>query len=187
MKQNAFFMKYFFTKNQFQIMQLSTERAVLTLIEQKDFKEVIDSFREEGAVKYIKHLQNLSNSEYADFLEKKRLLSQNEHLYYWVVREKETQNYIGTMGLTPYLDSDSVFHIGFRVSKDFQGQGFATELGKAVIDFVKNELKHQLIFALVMEENVVSKTLLKKLGFEFERTKFNADYQIQLETYKLNF
>ncbi len=176
-----------FTKNQFQIMQLSTERTILTLVEQKDFKEVIDSFREEGAVKYIKHLQNLSNSEYADFLEKKRLLSQNAHLFYWIIRGKQTQKYIGTMALTPYLGSDSVFHIGFRISNDFQGKGFATEVAKAVIDFVKNDLKHKEIFGLVIGENVVSKTLLKKLGFEFERTEFNTDYQIQLETYRLDF
>lgn len=104
-------------------MQLSTERTILNLIEKNDFKEVISSFREEGAVKYIKHLQNLSNHEYADFLENKWLLSENGHLYYWVVREKETQNYIGTIGLAPYLDSDTTFHIGFRISKDFQGKG----------------------------------------------------------------
>jgi RimJ/RimL family protein N-acetyltransferase len=168
-------------------MQLTTERTILTLIEKEDFKEIITSFREEGAVKYIKHLQNLSNSEYTDFLEKKRLLSENEHLYYWVVREKETQKYIGTMGVMPYLGSEATFHIGFRISNDFQGQGLATELGKTVIDFVKNELKHQQIFGLIMEGNIASQTLLKKLGFQFEKSDFNTDYQIQLETYRLDF
>lgn len=91
------------------------------------------------------------------------------------------------MGLTPYLGSDSVFHIGFRISNNFQGKGLATELGKTVIDFVKNELKHQQIFGLIMEGNIASQTLLKKLGFEFEGSNFNTDYQIQLETYRLDF
>ncbi len=168
-------------------MKLTTERTELNLIQKKDFKEIIDSFREENAVKYIKHLQNLSNSEYTDFLENKRILSDNQHLYYWVVREKETQKYIGTMGVMPYLGSDSAFHIGFRISKDFQGKGFATELGKTVINFVKNELKHQKIFGLIMEGNIASQTLLKKLGFQFLKTDFNTDYQIQLETYRLIF
>lgn len=168
-------------------MQLTTERTILTLIEKEDFKEVTNSFREENAVKYIKHLQNLSNSEYTDFLEKKRILSDTQHLYYWVVREKQTQKYIGTMGVMPYLGSDATFHIGFRISKEYQGKGFATELGKTVIDFVKNELKHQQIFGLIMEGNIASQTLLKKLGFQFEGSHFNTDYQIQLETYRLNF
>jgi len=87
----------------------------------------------------------------------------------------------------PYLGSDSVFHIGFRISNDFQGKGLATELGKTVIDFVKNDLKHQQIFGLIMEGNIASQTLLKKLGFEFEGSHFNTDYQIQLETYRLDF
>ncbi|WP_338812754.1 GNAT family N-acetyltransferase [Bernardetia sp. Wsw4-3y2] len=168
-------------------MKLTTERTELNLIQKKDFKELIASFREENAVKYIKHLQNLSNSEYTDFLENKRILSENQHLYYWVVREKETQKYIGTMGVMPYLGSDSAFHIGFRISKDFQGKGFATELGKTVIDFVKNKLKHQQIFGLIMEGNIASQTLLKKLEFHFLKTDFNTDYQIQLETYRLIF
>lgn len=178
---------FFFYQNQFQAMQLITERTILTLIEKEDFKEVITSLREEGAVKYIKHLQNLSNSQYADFLENKRVFSQNGTLFYWVVREKETQKYIGTMGVMPYLGSDSVFHIGFRISKAYQGKGFATELGKTVIDFVKNELKHKQIFGLIMEGNIASHTLLKKLGFKFLKTDFNTDYQIQLETYRLTF
>ncbi|PIY09868.1 MAG: hypothetical protein COZ18_07170 [Flexibacter sp. CG_4_10_14_3_um_filter_32_15] len=51
-------------------MQLTTNRTELNLIQKKDFKEVIDSFREKDAVKYIKHLQNLTDEEYTDFLEK---------------------------------------------------------------------------------------------------------------------
>ena len=168
-------------------MNLTTKRTELNLIQKKDFKELIDSFREEGAVKYIKHLQNLTDEEYTKFLEKKYLLSQKKELFYWIVREKETKNYIGTMGIMPYLGSDSTFHIGFRISNDFQGKGFATELGKTVIDFVKNELKHKEIFGLIMEGNIASQTLLKKLGFKFVKSDFNTDYQIQLETYRLAF
>ncbi|AFM05110.1 acetyltransferase, ribosomal protein N-acetylase [Bernardetia litoralis DSM 6794] len=168
-------------------MKLTTKRTELNLIQKEDFQEIIDSFREKDAVKYIKHIQGLSNNEYLDFLEQKRLLSKNGQLFYWTVREKETQNYIGTMGVMPYLGSDSAFHIGFRISKDFQEKGFATELGKVVIDFVKTELKHQLIFGLIMEGNIASQTLLKKLGFQFLKSDFNTDYQIQLETYRLDF
>lgn len=168
-------------------MQLTTKRTELNLIQKEDFKEIIDSLREEGAVKYIKHLQNLNDKEYIKFLEKKYLLSQKKELFYWVVREKETQDYIGTMGVMPYLGSNSAFHIGFRISNDFQGKGFATELGETIIDFVKNKLKHKEIFGLIIKENIASETLLKKLGFQFEKSEFNTDYQIQLETYRLDF
>ena len=77
--------------------------------------------------------------------------------------------------------------LSYWVSTEYQGKGFATELGKTVIDFVKNELKHQQIFGLIMEGNIASQTLLKKLSFQFEGSHFNTDYQIQLETYRLNF
>lgn len=168
-------------------MQLTTERTQLDIIQKKDFAEVIQSLREEGAVKYVKHLQNLSNSKYADFLEKKQTLSENKHLFYWVVREKKTQNYIGTIGITPYLGSDAAFHIGFRISKNYQRKGFATELGNVVIDFVKNTLQHKQIFGLIMEGNIASKNLLLQLGFRFTRSEFNTTYKIQLETYCLEF
>ncbi len=122
-----------------------------------------------------------------EFLEKKQLLSQEQKLFYWVVREKETQKFVGTIGLTPYLASKQTFHLGFRVSKEFQEKGLATELGKKVIDFVKNELKHKKIIGLIMEGNIASKALLKKLNFEFEKSYFDTDYQIQLEVYRLEF
>lgn len=165
---------------------LTTTRTYLNLIEKKDFEEVIKSFREEDAVKYTKHLQDLSDSEYADFLEKKRVASQNEQLFYWIVREKQTQKYVGTAGVMPYLGADSVFHIGFRISKEFQGKGMATEIAQSVIDFVRNDLKHSTIFGLVMEGNIASQKVLEKLGFKFLKNDFNQDYQIYLETYQLD-
>ncbi|WP_291724554.1 GNAT family N-acetyltransferase [Bernardetia sp.] len=166
---------------------LTTTRTHLNLIEKKDFSEVIKSFREEGAVKYTKHLQNLSNNEYADFLENKRVRSQEGHLFYWVIREKQTQKYIGTIGVMPYLGSDEAFHLGFRISKNAQGKGFATEVGQAVIDFVKNQLQHSSIFGVIMKENIASRKTLEKLGFKFIKSDLNTDYQIHLDTYQIDF
>lgn len=168
-------------------MNLTTTRTQLNLLQEEDYAQIIASFQEKDTVKFIKHLQNLTDEEYREFLEKKRLLTQQKENFFWVVREKTTQNLVGTIGLTPYLGSKTAFHIGFRIRNDFQRQGFAYELSKRVIDFVQKELHHTKIYGLAMQENDASIKILQKLGFEFVESEFNTDYQIQLETYQLNF
>ena len=44
------------------------------------------------------------------------------------------------------------------------GQGYATEIGKAQIDFIKNELKARRVLALVHKDNIASIKTIEKLA-----------------------
>jgi len=74
---------------------------------------------------------------------------------------------IGDMGIH-FLEDDVQAEIGYTLSPDFQGKGYAFEAVNAVVDFLFLTYKKHRITASVDPENHRSINLLKKLGFRQE-------------------
>ncbi len=58
--------------------------------------------------------------------------------------------------------------LGYKIGRDFHGNGFATEALKEVIDYIFSELGLHRIEANVLESNKPSLRVLDKLGFASE-------------------
>ncbi len=88
----------------------------------------------------------------------------------WAVIEKETGEFIGWTGFklitntinahTNYLD------VGYRFIKSAWGKGYATECGKACMEYAKKHLARYELHAMTEIGNSNSKKVLEKLGFE---------------------
>ena len=73
-------------------------------------------------------------------------------------------------GVSVYLDeSRQVGELGWIIHKDYQGNGFATEAAKAVMDFAVNAQKVKKIVAHCDYRNVASVKVMQKLGLSLER------------------
>lgn len=59
--------------------------------------------------------------------------------------------------------------IGYRMLKQYWGQGFGFEAAKAAMDYGINDLKLSNIFADAMVENIASNKILEKIGLKFDR------------------
>lgn len=88
-----------------------------------------------------------------------------------VLVEKDSDNIIGLAGLLEcdYL-GEKDFEFGFILAQEFWGKGYATEIGQAQIDFVKNELKRDRVLAIAAPENSSSIKTIKKLGLKLEKS-----------------
>ena len=75
---------------------------------------------------------------------------------------------IGFCGLK-YLDDLDVVDLGYRLNRNYWGQGFATEAAKVCLDFGFKKLNLSQIIGLVLPENIASIRVLDKLGFRFEK------------------
>ena len=58
-----------------------------------------------------------------------------------------------------------VYEIGWQVLPAYQGHGIATKAGKAVIEHVRQQPKHQFMHAFPSVSNAASNTICRKLGF----------------------
>jgi RimJ/RimL family protein N-acetyltransferase len=83
---------------------------------------------------------------------------------------KSDKRYIGRCGLYPHRNEDDHIipgeaNIAFYLARPFWGQGFATEAGKAFIDFGFQSLGLSRIEAGINANNLASIRVVEKLGF----------------------
>ncbi|WP_163103428.1 GNAT family N-acetyltransferase [Peribacillus alkalitolerans] len=80
-----------------------------------------------------------------------------------------TNELIGTIGLFHILrGSLQRAIVGYHLSQDHNGKGYATEAVKSVVDYAFNTLQLHRIEAGVMPYNIGSMRVLEKAGFQIE-------------------
>jgi len=111
-----------------------------------------------------------------------------DKLSMWATVLKENGLYIGRCGIYPHFSSDGSTipaegTIAFYIAKPYWNQGYATESGRAFIEFGFEDLRLKRIVAHVQTGNEASVHVLKKLGFELESTEVahRTFYHFQLK------
>ncbi|MBR6258307.1 MAG: GNAT family N-acetyltransferase [Lachnospiraceae bacterium] len=102
----------------------------------------------------------------------------------WGVFDKVTDRLIGEAGLEhrtdinrekfPYdwMFDDKCDELGFCFAEDLWGQGYCTEVCRAILRYGTDVLRHNCFFARAEKENAASVRVLEKLGFK----NFEGDY-----------
>jgi RimJ/RimL family protein N-acetyltransferase len=112
----------------------------------------------------------------------------NNRLSVWATVLKENGQYIGRCGIYQHFNSDGSTvpnegTLAFYITKFYWGQGYATEAGRAFIEFGFKELGLERIVAHVQTGNQASVHVLRKLGFDLELTEVanRTFYHFQLK------
>jgi ribosomal-protein-alanine N-acetyltransferase len=87
----------------------------------------------------------------------------------YMVELKGTSTPIGMCGLVRREALDDV-DLGFAFLPQFTGHGYAKEAGTATMDLARKKVKSKRLVAITMVDNSHSINLLRKLGFNFEKT-----------------
>jgi len=149
---------------------LETKRLKLRTLTLSDIKTLYNLvFLDKEVVKYT------FGNEFKTFLEVENFIKQNcnfdSNLGLSIIEEKEKKQIIGLAGVIKcnYLGKKD-YEFGFILGKNYWNKGFATEIGQAQIDFVKDTLKEKRVLALAHKKNTSSIKCLKKLGLEYIKT-----------------
>ncbi|AFM05529.1 acetyltransferase, ribosomal protein N-acetylase [Bernardetia litoralis DSM 6794] len=109
--------------------------------------------------------------ELREFFEQKLLLnlanSNKNYLYstLWIAISKVTNQIIGDLSIAGQPNQEGEIEIGYETYKEFQNQGFMTEMIEAIIKWAKTESKIKSIIALTKETNNASCKVLQKNNF----------------------
>ena len=88
-----------------------------------------------------------------------------------VLAKKGTITPIGFAGLLPCTALGMRdYEVGFVLGREFWGQGYATEIGHAQIEYGLNILGCHRLLALVASQNKASVSVLQKIGMEHHAT-----------------
>ncbi|WP_459210181.1 GNAT family N-acetyltransferase [Aquimarina rhabdastrellae] len=150
---------------------ITTARTHLSLFTTEDTQDALDMFLEPDAFKYIKPMLNATVEQHLSFLQKKLEEIRTKKGYYWVVRLKDSNEFIGAINLTPIPTEPEKIQIGWLLKNAHHRKGFATECAEAVMDHAINTLKLTEIYGVYEPENIASEKLFHKLKFDFVETK----------------
>lgn len=143
---------------------LETERCVVRETVPEDVEAFYEIYSDSRMTRYMEGL-------YPDIEEEKQYVRdyiERQYGFYgfgvWTILKKDTGQVIGRAGLFPREGFEEL-ELGFLIGVPWQGQGLATEVCWAVLEFGRTFLGVERIQALVMPENKVSASVCGKLGF----------------------
>ncbi|MGB7403670.1 MAG: GNAT family N-acetyltransferase [Arcobacter sp.] len=154
---------------------IETDRLILRTIILQDINDLYKQvFFNEDVVKFTFGSDGLNIDETKDFI--KNNCNFDKKLGLSTLVEKISGRIIGLAGNIEcnYLEKKD-YEFGFILGKEFWGKGYATEIGKAQINFIKNELKGKRVLALVHKDNVDSIKTIEKLGLSHLTTVSTND------------
>ena len=85
----------------------------------------------------------------------------------WAVLRKSDGAYLGWCGLRYVPELENV-DLGYRFFRKYWGQGYATESGKACLEYGFKKLHLKTIVTRAMKDNIGSVRVMEKLGMQFE-------------------
>jgi ribosomal-protein-alanine N-acetyltransferase len=91
-------------------------------------------------------------------------------LGWWAVVPHGGSDLIGWNGLQ-FLPETGEVEVGYLLSRQFWGQGFATEGARVSLKYGFEQLKLREIIGLTHPENIASQNVLKKCGMRFSEQK----------------
>ena len=155
-----------------------TERLGIRKFEIEDAKCLYENHLEEEVKRWI------PNESYEDMEEAKGAIRfymdcvNGRHLpYVLAVELKETGELIGDTGVNEVDGKPDEVEIGYGICKKYSGNGYATELLKAMTDFIKRTFEINVLYGRVMRGNSASVRVLEKNGYEFVKEESGADVQ----------
>lgn len=146
---------------------LETERCVVRELTLDDLDALFELYSGEGIDQYTESLY-----PYEEEKEFQRAYIENMYRYFgyglWLVFLKETGELIGRAGLEHREYNEEIeLELGYIIGIPFQGQGYATEVCEAILEYAKENTGFERINSLIEEGNEASICLSQKLGFEY--------------------
>lgn len=87
------------------------------------------------------------------------------------IEHKADHKCIGVVGVHAKAELDNEVEILYAISDSYQGNGYATEASKALIQWVFKNTELKDLTAIVKPENIPSKAVVEKLGFKCVDTR----------------
>lgn len=147
---------------------LETERLDLVRINHRYDQDYFDIMSDEKVMKYY-GIESLKNrEEAARIIDTFQTLFEEKRGLRWGIILKESQEFIGTVGLNNLKTRDKKAEIGYELHPEKWRQGYTTEAIHAILTYAFEELQLFRMGAITFPANTASNHLLKKIGFTLE-------------------
>ena len=153
-----------------------TEHLKIRKFNVQDAQSLYKNHLEEEVKKWI------PNESYADIEEATDAINfyldcvNNKHLpYVLAVELKSTGELIGDTGVNEVEGQNNEVEIGYEICQKYSGKGYATELLKAMTEYIVSTFEIKKLYGRVMRGNNASIRVLEKNDYVFVNEEFGAE------------
>lgn len=169
---------------------LESERILLRPLSLNDAESIFKSWTSDPEVgKFMIWDTHKSVDDTIEWLKTEAENIDHNNHYVWGFVLKETGELFGSGGIE-LKDELKCYELGYNIMRKYWGQGLTTEAGKAILDFAVNALEEKKFFCRHAVDNIGSKKVMTKLGFEYygdsSYTSFNGEKHFLSKDYFLN-
>lgn len=158
----------------FEIMKakLETERLILREVILDDVDDFFEMDSDPEVHKYISNAPLKTKEQVVAMIEFFQRQYIENGIARWAVVLKETGEFIGWSGLK-FMNDYTVngrtdfYDLGYRFKKKHWGKGYASESGKAVVDYVRQNMDIDCIYGFADALNDGSRSVLQKSGLKY--------------------
>lgn len=147
-------------------MNLNTERIFLRPVIAEDMKEFYEIVKKDSVGKWLGIGKGMSLEETEQYVSK-IIKHWNQYDFgVWAAVNKSSGKIMGHCGLR-YIDDTEDIEIIYLLDPGFWGMGYASEAADSIIKYAFQSLKIEKLTARVRINNMKSKKVIEKLGFQF--------------------
>ena len=149
---------------------LETKRMILREFTETDVDNLTELDADPEVTRYI----NGGKSTPRDFIEEKVIphilayYQNDDEQGIWAAINKSDGEFMGWFHLRPNRADTTETELGYRLKRQYWGQGYATEGSRALVAQGFNQLKVDVIVAIADPANGASRRVMEKAGLSFE-------------------
>lgn len=150
-------------------MELETERLILREFVQEDWREVLAYQSDPRYLEYYAWTDR-TPEEVQEFVQQQidNQFQEPRTKFQLAVTLNTSGRLIGNCGIRKDAPESHKADIGYELSPNYWGQGYATETARAMVEFGFTKLKVHRIWAHCVADNTRSRRVLEKLGMRLE-------------------
>ena len=169
---------------------LETERLILREMRPSDLEGMFQLDSDPEVHKYLGKNPIKTRAESQKIIDDIIKQYEERGIGRWAAIEKSSGEFIGWSGIklnTEYnMNGYTKFHdVGYRFIKQFWGKGYATESGKAAVNYAFNSLKLPELYAATELGNEASHNALLKIGLNYVEDFYFEQEKLNLRWYKI--
>ncbi len=149
---------------------IESERLYLREFEFTDVERLSEIYSDTEVMKYIGGGGAADKTQTQRMIEAFRKSYADNGFGIWALIYEEGHRLLGHCGLS-WLHDKSDIELAYLLSKEYWGQGFATEISAAVLEYGFKKLGLKKIVALAYPDNFRSINVIRKLGMQQDGEK----------------
>lgn len=157
--------------------EITTERLILTPINDEDIDILADYLLDYDVTKYLEFSTTISYKTKEEAINFFKKSSESGNAIEYTIKLKDTKLPIGTVSAMLYSDYNNLAELGYWLGKDFQGQGYASEACCSFSNKVFNSADVNSLYIACSVVNQHSANLAKKIMDYVEEN--NPSFELQ--------